>query len=172
MTHFNGADSLALSKVIADEKLAEGESFDCPTCGQHAKVYKRTITSSMAYALIQMYRAKGDEHGWFHLPSVVGHGGDAAKLAYWNFIEPKGGERADGSKRTGWWRITFDGEAFVRGTLFVRRYVHVYNGAVLGKSGHTITIRDALGTRFNYDALMFTTPVPSGTMEPPMEGTA
>lgn len=163
---FTNDMTIGTARAILTDKLLNGAEVQCPTCSQHAKVYRRAITSTMAADLIRMWHAKGDEDGWMHLPTALGHNtGDTAKLAYWGLIEPMPSTRTDGSPRTGWWRLTFDGELFAQGKTLARKYVHVYDGRVQGASGELITIRDALGARFNYDELMQPAPVPGGTME-------
>ena len=82
----------------------------CPCCGQFAKVYKRTITSSMAFALVLVYRYFRSNRGWIHVPSYLAElakngaavrGGDWAKLRFWGLLAPMPTVRADGSDRAG-----------------------------------------------------------------------
>jgi hypothetical protein len=130
----------------------------CPCCEQLAKVYRRPIHRTMAIALILMHQAQptGD---WLYLPEVLrsmgrSRGGDEAKLSYWGFIQEEGGIREDGSNRAGWWRVTDRGRLFVHDGLSVPRHAVIYDGQLLGFAGESVSIRDALGNRFDYDQLM------------------
>src|SRR5262245_9685330 len=125
----------------------------CPLCGQYAKVYRRKLTAHTAVLLIAMYRKAGSN--WVHWPSLgLGHA-DEAKARYWGLIEAKPDEiREDGSSRTGWWRLTALGVAFVCNRITIAKYARIYDGRCLGLRGEHVTIGDVLGTKFNYDHLM------------------
>lgn len=131
----------------------------CPCCGQNVKLYKRKLTSAMAYALILI--KKSGHKGFFHVenylkdqdcPSSIR--GDFAKLSLFGLIERHVGKREDGSNRNGHFRITDAGMDFVSGKMSVKSHVHIYNNIVMGFSDTTITIREALGKKFDYQELM------------------
>jgi hypothetical protein len=131
----------------------------CPACGQYAKVYRRKLTAATAAVLIRMYRmTTNDPLTYIYLPSLreVNKGGDVAKARYWNLIEaPPDVVRDDGSSRVGYWRLTDTGRGFVEMLCSVPMYAEVYNGELLGlDDSQYVTIRDVLGTRFDYRALM------------------
>ena len=143
--------SLADAKADLRERLDDGA--DCPCCGQRAQRYRRHISGKMAADLIRCYKAKGTD--WFYVPEILdGHPGDFAKLAYWELIEARPGEREDGSNRTGWWRVTPRGREFVLNRETVPYTALIYDGEVEGHEGPAKTIRDCLGKRFRYDELM------------------
>lgn len=156
--------TLAFGKRWLRERIHKGAP--CPLCTQLAKEYSRKITSTMAYALILIYRhslTRPESDPWFHVPEyltkvcTVGptvRGGDWAKLTAWGLIEEQEGEREDGSSRTGFYRITERGGAFARGEVTLPKYVVYYDGHVLRTIGDPVTVSDALGTRFNYRELM------------------
>lgn len=126
----------------------------CPHCTQFAKIYERTINCAMARDLITFYNF--GVRGAFHqLTTVLGgkHPGDFAKLVHWGLIEEKPQESTV-TKTSGFWRITPAGEEFVRGELRVHSHVRLYDAKPLGLIGSLITIRDALGRKFNYEELM------------------
>jgi len=80
---------------------------------------------------------------------------DLAKLAMWKLIESKPRDDNDTTRRTsGRWRPTREGFAFVYGRIRISRYALVYNAKLLGYDGHEVSIKDALGDRFNYTELM------------------
>lgn len=140
----------------------------CPCCGQHAKVYKRTLNSAMAYVLILMARTPledMDGHGYFHVPSYLNSiglrpgvsaaiRGDWAKLVHWDLIEPAPKEREDGSSRTGYWRLTELGLSFVHRKVRVMSHVKIYDSKCIGLAGEHIHIHEALGKRFDYQEIM------------------
>jgi hypothetical protein len=132
----------------------------CPSCGQTVKLYRRTIHSTMARQLIAIYRKGGTyRRAWVEVPELIkgmrgAGGGDYAKAAYWSLIEQRPGVREDGSARTGWYRVTIQGEAFVRGLLKAQRFALVFNGQVHGFDGPLVNIRQCLGKKFDYNDLM------------------
>lgn len=126
---------------------------ECPLCEQFAKVYRRKIHAGMAADLIRVYARK--QRQWHHVRTVLGHdGGDYAKLQHWGLIVESGERRADGSTRAGWWAITAAGEAYVHNQLTVPKYARLYAGRCLNLTGDLVSVRDALGKRFNYAELM------------------
>lgn len=151
--------TLEEAKTYLRENVEDGAK--CPCCGQLAKVYKRAITGSSAAWLCSLYRAAPD--GRFVHVSNIDHGqpseigGDAAKLSYWGLIEEMPKDPLDTKKRTsGFWRITSLGIKFVRGDATVPKHVRLYDGRLLGfvDADNRVTIRQALGTKFDYARLM------------------
>lgn len=138
--------------------LAMDKGENCPCCTQFAKVYKRKIHASMAAALIAIHKASASPLGahFVEISKLLPHNqvADAAKLRYWGLIEEEPSVRQDGSERTGWWRVTETGTAFVLGKGDVTKYVKLYNGRSLGTTGGQMSIREALGKNFNYNELM------------------
>lgn len=129
------------------------EGVKCPCCTQLAKVYRRRVNAGMARSLIEMYRLAGT--GWVHVPTQVGsRSREEGKLAYWGLVEEARHPREDGG-RAGWWRVTAKGRLFVLGQIRIPKYARVFDGRCLSLDySETVTIRDALGTRFDYDDLM------------------
>lgn len=124
----------------------------CPLCGQHAQLYRRKVNTGMAVSLIRMYRI--NKTGWVHVPTSVGaKSREEGKLAYWRLVEEQPNKGLHGG-RAGYWRVTEFGERFLLAQEAIPTYALVYNGRVMGHEGPMVTIRDALGTGFNYDDLM------------------
>ena len=133
-----------------------GDGADCPCCTQFAKVYRRSLNSSMARSLVIMYR----EHGvnWQDKIATlkaahVEHAADDAKLRYWG-LNQEDDRRTDDGRHAGWWRVTAKGGMFVRGLITVPKYAIVFDTKCLGLDGPQVTIRDCLGDRFNLRELM------------------
>jgi hypothetical protein len=153
---FDDATPLGLAQKWLRERAA-GEGAKCPCCSQFTRVYRRGIGAPMAHGLIRAYRAAGLE--WFHMPTVLNRiAGDHAKLRYWGLIEEDEQAVANGGRTAGVWRVTELGERFVQCLESVPRYALIYDGRLLrlDKSQGYVTIRTALGTKFDYDELMGT----------------
>ena len=134
----------------------------CPCCGQFVKLYRRKITSSMAQGLISVYHyfKRPDAAEWLQVPSFLKSStlcGDFSKLRYWDLVEPMPKqERPDGSKRAGYYRITEAGIAYAEGAT-IDQYRYEYNGHRRTIDDPDLTqhsIKDALGSKFNYAELM------------------
>jgi hypothetical protein len=167
----DGADlpdqpTLEQARLWLGRRLLDGAT--CPCCEQHAQVYKRPLTSSMAYVLCLISRHHGGAVS-VHVPTfIVQHitkasvaaavRGDFAKLRYWGLLDEVFGERPDRSAdqvSVGYWRITGRGNQFVRGEIRVPSHVYLYNGERLDKPVYTtVDIHEALGTKFNYDEVV------------------
>ena len=140
------------------------KGVQCPACGQRVQVYWRSINAGMAYSAVKLYRIhQASPWRWVHLPSEIGRrSAEEAKLAYWGLVEVSGEKREDGGKASQW-RITQKGADWVTGAIAVPKYVRVFDGEPWGppipysRSGRQmpdVTIRMALGDKFDYDALM------------------
>jgi hypothetical protein len=162
------AVTLSYARQWLTAHVQDGAS--CPCCTQFAKVYARTITSSMAYALVMIYKRPTEEGGseYFHVPDYLSRvcklgpttrGGDWAKLVAWGLLEEREGVRDDGSSRTGFYRITDLGKSVARGEVTVPKHALIYNGTLLRLDDtKSVTISDALGKKFDYAELMSTAP--------------
>lgn len=157
MNLFGTENMMAQAKRDIMDK-AHKDGAECPCCGQFVKVYRRTITSTMARQLLAAYHKHG-AHTWFHtrdvvLPNASG-AGDFAKLEHWNLIERQGHVQGDDGKRTsGMWRITSVGKKFILNQTTVPMHTLIYNDKVLGQEGTHIDIHHALGKKFDYREIM------------------
>lgn len=139
-------------------RLHRHAGVDCPACDQFVKLYPRAITATMARGLIAVYRyqvATGEP--WVCLLRVltdIRMNTQFCLLRNWGLIEPKPGQRDDGSRRTGWWNVTSKGQGFVLDRLKLPKYAMVYNGNTEYYDGPLLGITEALGKRFNYRELM------------------
>jgi hypothetical protein len=137
---------------------------DCEKCGQVVKDYGRNINETMAVGLwiLRKYFDRPDATEWLHIErhfktitwvSATGTG-DVPKLRHWGLIESMEGLREDGCRKTGFYKITPKGVAFVDGRIRVMSHYHTYNGEILGYYGKPIYFRDTRWRRFNYRDLM------------------
>ena len=140
------------------------EGAECPCCTQFVKLYRRTITSSMAAWLIEFFHADldGDPEGWIKVSArdwKYMKGGDYAKLRHWGLIEAHPDNQEAGApdrKSAGYWRITMHGRDFVRGRCAVRQHVHIFADRRIesGAGGNPVLIWECLRNRFSYNDLM------------------
>ena len=138
------------------------EGITCPCCNQRVQMYRRSITSAMACALILLSRRETKHGEWIHiekflkdidkLPASIC--GDVPKLRFWGLIERKQGERDDGSTRIGCYRLTDKGRDFVNGKITCQKYAKIYNNTLFGFEGENYFIYDCLKNKFNYNELM------------------
>lgn len=145
---------------------AQHKAVPCPCCQRLVKIYKRRFNSGMALALVYIYKEfqnvqSRDFQAWVHVEKLLrdkkaptGTRGDFHKLRHFGLIEQADTLRPDGSPRNGLWRITVKGVEFVEEREKVPAYAIFYNQEMLALDGPDIGIRQALGTKFNYEGLM------------------
>jgi len=151
-------------KTLSQARNLVNESRDvglvCPCCDQFAKVYRRTITSTMARWLINLVKNFEEERRYFSVSEPwslnINKGtGDVAKLAMWGLIESKPKDKNDTVRKTsGNWRPTLKGFQFVYNQTRIPKYALIYNATLIGYDGFEISIGTALGQKFNYTELM------------------
>lgn len=136
---------------------ARNRGASCPCCGQFVKVYRRNVTYAMSKSLILIAQnTKPDEY--IHVQNLLTEhkhaNSDWAKFAHWKLIEPQAGIRADGSSRDGYWRLTAKGRQFVGNALAIPASATMYNGKAHEFSDKLVTIKQTIGTNFDYDTMM------------------
>lgn len=157
--------TLGEARAILRGLLEHGE--DCPTCGQHAQVYRRPMTSVAARALIALWRAHRTSFG--HMPTVArlhvadaaGQGGYLVLGAHWGLIEDETSVRGD-QGRAGYWRVTAAGEQWLNGHSTVAKYVRLYNGQRLEFDGPQVDVVQVLGQKFDLVELLGAPPIEAG----------
>jgi len=150
-------NTMAEAKQYLKDNCDKG--VNCPCCSQFVKIYQRPITSSMALALIILYKEGPGYHHWGNLIDKKGYSncvnsGDKSKMVYWGLIEKKKGTRDDGSKRNGYYQITNRGKDFVEMKISVPEHAYIYNGKFLKFDDQLVSIQDSLSEKFNYKELM------------------
>lgn len=143
------------SKRYFFDFLQSGGEARCPCCERFAKTYKRKLYSTMAYQLIKL-RKLSKEDSWVHISQIstrVGPG-DFTKLRYWGLVISKPNEDDPTKKESGYWKITEKGRLFVEDKLSIKKYAVILFDDVINYSGSEITIKECLGSKFNYEELM------------------
>jgi hypothetical protein len=127
----------------------------CRACTQTVALRRRAFNAGMARALIVMYR----EHGRAFqkktetLRGVGSAARDEGQLRYWGLLEEEKSVRPDGGRK-GVWRVTEKGEAFIQCRVRVHSHAYTFNSQCFGLDGDMITIREALGKKFNLEELL------------------
>jgi len=157
-------------KTIEEGKAYLRANFEkgckCPCCDGSVKLYKRKLNSGMALFLIGLYKLTKEANNGSYV-SVVFFSNkeimakmnintaslDYSVLKHFNLIDPRASEI--GKKDSGHWSITWKGLDFVeKNTTLVPKHVFLYNNKRQGFSDETITIKEALGEKFDFDELM------------------
>jgi hypothetical protein len=142
-------DSMPLSDARATLRTLVDVGHQCPCCRQFSKVYRRRLNAGMAASLVKLWAAVGERPGVFaHGPSLPGDTHEISQLAWWGLIED------EPARRTGWWAVTDFGEQWLRARTTVRSHAVVYDGRRLRLDGESLSLRQALGTKFSYEELM------------------
>lgn len=151
--------TLAQARQEYAENLRDGGN--CPCCDRYGRIYRRKFTSAMARFMIALAKKESQRPGgWVHALTEVPYehrSGDYAKPLLWGLIEERSGcSEEDGNPSTGFYRITRKGLWFVRGQIRVPKAKLVYQDREWPNSEtfEEITIREALGAKFNYEELM------------------
>lgn len=130
---------------------------ECPCCGQHAQVYRRSIYKRMAKVMLWLVDEFQKTGEWITLKEgPLFRGGDNAKLAYWNLVQTRTLRRTiEGHTRSsGQWMPTPSGIRFAKKKGVVPKYAYVYNGEVVGYSEEMVTIADCLEGDFDYSEIL------------------
>jgi hypothetical protein len=154
-------NSLDEAKELIRKHANEG--ITCPCCNRFTKVYKRAITSSMAWALIMFYGeakkiAKNINANtidcYIHVENFFKASscpasirGDFTKLKYWGII-------ACSEQHKGCYTLTRKGVQFVFGELSIPSYVLVYDDKIYGVSESLVSIKKCLKNKFSYEKIM------------------
>ncbi len=137
----------------------------CPACDQLLCAYKRPLYGSMAFALVLLYKYfyAHPKKKWVHVEKLfsdesgsarsITHGGDIAKLRFWNFITVRNSSGVD-NPRTGIYSLTDAGKQFVLGKCSTWKWLLMCNGEVLARSEERIKIADVINKRWKYSDLM------------------
>lgn len=151
--------SLGAVRTHIEETKAAGGHGHCPACRRYFQVYKRNINWTMTRALIWLVRNAGldlIDPQWVNIqqgPEWLLRSKQLSTLKYWNLIEPMPNDDPT-KKKSGVWRPTQLGVAFVTNELHVPKYVLTYDDVVEGVSPETVSVLDCLDKHFDYGKLL------------------
>jgi hypothetical protein len=149
-----------LADARATLKAEATQGAVCPCCGHFAKVYKRKFNSGMALAMIYSYPwFKAHPGEWLSLRDFLIEIGKTklnnyGVTLYWSMYEKRNAEPIHGERARGLYQMTEKGIAFVECKLTVPSHANEYLSEFQSFEGEYITIREALGKKFNYPELM------------------
>ena len=174
-----GESAVDIRKRVQDPKNFKRPGVICPTCDQIYCEHPRRITELMAVCLLYLYWYNTQHpKQWVHLSTGVSMilpklggpagGGDPAKLAYpnWELVQLNGGANS----KTGLYRITKAGRAFVNAGTWVPEYIFMLNKKQTLVSNELVNFWECLG---KYDeakllaAFAAGKPVPESTVLDP-----
>ena len=137
----------------------------CPACGQTTRLYKRKLNSGMALFLIGLYKlTKNANNGsytkvvFFSNKEVMSKmkintaSLDYSVLKHFDLISPRVSQ--GGKKDSGHWSITWKGIDVIERDIPLSKHVFLYNNKRQGFSDEKVTIKEALGSKFDFDELM------------------
>lgn len=139
----------------------------CLCCGLRTQLYTRSLTSSMVYGLILLYK---ESQGWIeqgkpdpfvHLETLFKESAipssiraDVVKAKFWGFIQARGEKKDDGNPNDGYYALTQKGTQFILGKILVQKSVKIYNNTFYGFDGPEIDVWGAIKNKFSYKDLM------------------
>jgi hypothetical protein len=148
--------SLEEARAFLNDRLDDG--VFCPCCRQYAKRYVRKLNSGMAKVLIRLCGlARSEDSPWVSIKKLEAVSREVHKLAWWNLVVSD--ENRDPKKKaSGYWCPTPRAYDFVWGKASLPERAIVYGNKLEGFEGDLIAIWQALGSDFDYQELMATTP--------------
>lgn len=122
----------------------------CPCCDRAGRVNKHRLTKPLALTL-RWIMAHGAGDGWVNVqskaPRWILRSKTYSLLEHWGLVESK-------SFRSGIWRITPKGAAFVTGTITVPSAAYIYDAKVLAWESEETSFRGCFDRYFDFDAMM------------------
>lgn len=145
-------ETLEEAKQYLRERMY-GDGAECPCCTQFVKIYKRSITSSMCWALAEFYAGNGQQYEHANeffkeregIPDSLR--GDFAKFKFWMIVAPHEDKR-------GYYRVTDTGRAFLEEGLEVPKFFAIFNDNILKQSDEMVTIQQASENKFDLEKLL------------------
>ena len=135
-------------------KWREGDT--CPACGQRVKVNVYKFGAAHAKNLIWLYQNAREE--FVHVPTAGNRGvlttNVVGKLVSWGLAERMPNIDDPTKNKTGYYRITKKGVAFLAGGITIPSRMMQYNGETVGFGEEHTTMSEALKRKFNFEELM------------------
>lgn len=150
-------NKIPYSEIHPDIKAVCENGTYCTHCGRWAQKYRKVLGEPVAKFLIKLYVAQ-QHHDRYYTTRELYPGDNKASTEgviarFWGLIDVADTHNS-GNAPVGSYHLTDLGRRFVMGVEHVKSHAYTYNSEFLGLDGHLISIRDALGKKFNYDDLM------------------
>lgn len=153
----NAATTFGEVEAFVMEHFQTNEGLICPGCGQFFKKYKKRCHTEMALFLIKLVKMWKRHMRYYTTRELFPKDHKATTegvlLRHWGLIEVLEAHNTAGAP-AGSYRPTEKGLQFVHGVISIPSHVHLVNNRGVGFSDKMITIKEALGTKFDYDVLM------------------
>lgn len=138
------------------EHIKDKDGTLCPVCDRNGQMFKRHMNRGMALTLIWLYQNTRSE--FVHLskkaPRHILTDNQVGKLArFWGFAAAKPNDDDPKKLRSGWYRITEQGVAFIEGRIRANAFCLEYHKEVYAWSPGTVSMSDALRKPFDYREL-------------------
>jgi hypothetical protein len=118
---------------------------------------------SAVRGLFMMFHLQQSADDFVHINALKDLGykgqGDGTRWKAWELAEEDPRRKEDGG-RSGYWRLTDPGIAFLANELEIWKYIWTYNNAVIKYSGppymtmQTVSVVEALGKNFHYGKML------------------
>jgi len=144
----------------AREMLSQGaeDGVHCPCCSQLVRLYKRALHAEMVLFLYKLAREyKKDPRPYTTrelIPSLTKSASDGTYLTRWGIIKKITAGKNSTGGMAGGYVPTQKGLAFLRDRIKVPSHVFMQCGKTMGFSERQISVREALGSRFDYEKLL------------------
>lgn len=155
--------TVAEARNYVHEHRTDPGGTRCPVCDRLVVIARRGFTASMGYAMVLVYQ-RAQHIGWdewIHVEELIKSApvptaiaGNCTLPHFWGVLEKKMGERPDGSKSVGYYRLTALGRQFVEGNAAIPKTAYMYNNEVIDFSDEKVFISDLKGKEFNYREVM------------------
>lgn len=165
------SDRMTLAEARPILRALAHDGANCPLCHRRVKIYARKLTSVAARTVAALYKEHSLSWGHVadvarkHLADVQSQGGYLTLAHNWGLIQEERRRGSDGG-RTGYWRVTPLGAAWLRGEETVPLYADIYDGRCLGLHGDLVTVQDVLGSHFNFAELVGAKPSSQLAIDP------
>ena len=148
-------ETIAEARAYLRKNMETGSK--CPCCGRNVKMYNYTVNSSLARALVNLYKRSLRAQPNHVKDILIGLPHSCGKnfciLKHWELIEES--INTDTQKRSsGYWYITPKGIKFVLNEVRIPKTVKVFNDKMYTASEASVSIHDCLGKGFDYKELM------------------
>lgn len=135
----------------------KGEGTHCPCCDRWGKINSHTLSKAKARALVWLFQAgRKDPGGWVNVPAEAPkemlRTNQFTTMKHWRLVEKAGNDNPK-LKSSGIWRVTPEGEYFLKNVTKLSKKAYVYNDKLMGFGGELVSIGEIHGD-FDYNAML------------------
>lgn len=141
--------------------LRSGEQGSCPCCLRMSRIWKYRLHSTLAVMLINLSLRAAELHSdpceFVHIEAfkpATRTGNDFSIVKHWGLAESKPADGEEDKVSSGMWRLTDKGFLFTRNKMKIKKYALVFGDKFMGFEGDEISIKESIGKKFSYEALL------------------